>query len=78
MVPPPNATMARGGGGLGGEGTPKPAIQLAPAAAPSAATSEPSPMAFTAEKQREIQDDLERQFAMGLRRRDGRTVGLGL
>ena len=71
--------MARGGGGLGGEGTPKPAIQLAPpTAATSAATSEPSSMGFTAEKQREIEDDLERQFAMGLRRRDGRTVGLGL
>eukprot|EP00271_Cylindrocystis_brebissonii_P003903 TRINITY_DN15164_c0_g2_i1.p2 TRINITY_DN15164_c0_g2~~TRINITY_DN15164_c0_g2_i1.p2 ORF type:complete len:215 (-),score=74.16 TRINITY_DN15164_c0_g2_i1:7-594(-) len=38
----------------------------------------PPPVVFTEEKQREIQDDLERQFAMGLRRRDGRTVGLGL
>ncbi|CAK9214231.1 unnamed protein product [Sphagnum troendelagicum] len=33
---------------------------------------------FTEEKQRELQEDLERQFTQGLRRRDGRTVGLGL
>ncbi|KAL3698602.1 hypothetical protein R1sor_012678 [Riccia sorocarpa] len=33
---------------------------------------------FTEEKQRELQLDLEKQFAAGLRRRDGRTVGLGL
>ncbi|GAB2221660.1 hypothetical protein Droror1_Dr00012845 [Drosera rotundifolia] len=30
------------------------------------------------EKQRELQLDLERQYTAGLRRRDGRTVGLGL
>ncbi|KAJ7537562.1 hypothetical protein O6H91_11G011600 [Diphasiastrum complanatum] len=33
---------------------------------------------FTEEKQRELQQDLEKQFTAGLRRRDGRTVGLGL
>jgi hypothetical protein len=33
---------------------------------------------FTEEKQRELQADLEKQFTLGLRRRDGRTVGLGL
>jgi hypothetical protein len=33
---------------------------------------------FTEEKQRELQEDLEKQFNQGLRRRDGRTVGLGL
>lgn len=33
---------------------------------------------FTEEKQRELQEDLEKQFTQGLRRRDGRTVGLGL
>lgn len=31
-----------------------------------------------AEKQRELQMDLEKQYTAGLRRRDGRTVGLGL
>lgn len=31
-----------------------------------------------AEKQRELQVDLEKQYTAGLRRRDGRTVGLGL
>ncbi|GMI77184.1 hypothetical protein HRI_001387700 [Hibiscus trionum] len=31
-----------------------------------------------AEKQRELQLDLEKQYTAGLRRRDGRTVGLGL
>ncbi|XVF40891.1 hypothetical protein PTKIN_Ptkin01aG0153200 [Pterospermum kingtungense] len=31
-----------------------------------------------AEKQREMQLDLEKQYTAGLRRRDGRTVGLGL
>ncbi|XP_021297473.1 arginine/serine-rich coiled-coil protein 2 isoform X3 [Herrania umbratica] len=31
-----------------------------------------------AEKQRELQQDLEKQYTAGLRRRDGRTVGLGL
>ena len=30
------------------------------------------------EKQRELQLDLEKQYTAGLRRRDGRTVGLGL
>lgn len=33
---------------------------------------------FTEEKQKELQEDLEKQFTQGLRRRDGRTVGLGL
>lgn len=33
---------------------------------------------FTEEKQKELQADLEKQFTQGLRRRDGRTVGLGL
>lgn len=33
---------------------------------------------FTTEKQEELQQDLEKQFTAGLRRRDGRTVGLGL
>ncbi|XP_050232694.1 uncharacterized protein LOC126681244 isoform X2 [Mercurialis annua] len=31
-----------------------------------------------AEKQKEVQLDLEKQYTAGLRRRDGRTVGLGL
>ncbi|ESW17364.1 hypothetical protein PHAVU_007G233400 [Phaseolus vulgaris] len=31
-----------------------------------------------AEKQKELQIDLEKQYTAGLRRRDGRTVGLGL
>ncbi|KAK9157226.1 hypothetical protein Scep_003800 [Stephania cephalantha] len=31
-----------------------------------------------AEKQQELQEDLEKQYTAGLRRRDGRTVGLGL
>ncbi|XP_020223165.1 arginine/serine-rich coiled-coil protein 2 isoform X1 [Cajanus cajan] len=31
-----------------------------------------------AEKQKEVQIDLEKQYTAGLRRRDGRTVGLGL
>lgn len=31
-----------------------------------------------AEKQKELQLDLEKQYTAGLRRRDGRTVGLGL
>lgn len=29
-------------------------------------------------KQKSLQEDLERQYEAGLRRRDGRTVGLGL
>lgn len=33
---------------------------------------------FTEERQRELQHDLEMQFAAGLRRRDGGKVGLGL
>lgn len=33
---------------------------------------------FATEKQKELQQDLEKQFTAGLRRRDGRTVGLGL
>ncbi|GMY19533.1 arginine/serine-rich coiled-coil protein 2 isoform X1 [Fagus crenata] len=31
-----------------------------------------------AEKEKELQQDLEKQYTAGLRRRDGRTVGLGL
>ncbi|KAH9312526.1 hypothetical protein KI387_027561 [Taxus chinensis] len=31
---------------------------------------------FASEKQKELQQDLEKQFTAGLRRRDGRTVGL--
>ncbi|KAL4558017.1 hypothetical protein LXL04_036213 [Taraxacum kok-saghyz] len=34
--------------------------------------------ATLAEKQKELQMDLEKQYTAGLRRRDGRTVGLGL
>eukprot|EP00252_Welwitschia_mirabilis_P022308 TRINITY_DN5_c0_g1_i1.p1 TRINITY_DN5_c0_g1~~TRINITY_DN5_c0_g1_i1.p1 ORF type:complete len:595 (+),score=146.79 TRINITY_DN5_c0_g1_i1:179-1963(+) len=33
---------------------------------------------FAEEKQKELQLDLEKQYTAGLRRRDGRTVGLGL
>ncbi|RWR74795.1 arginine/serine-rich coiled-coil protein 2 isoform X2 [Cinnamomum micranthum f. kanehirae] len=33
---------------------------------------------FLAEKQEQLQQDLEKQYTAGLRRRDGRTVGLGL
>lgn len=33
---------------------------------------------FTEENQKVLQDELEKQFTQGLRRRDGRTVGLGL
>ncbi|GAQ83527.1 hypothetical protein KFL_001510290 [Klebsormidium nitens] len=36
------------------------------------------PAVMTAEKQQQVQAELERQYAAGLRRRDGRTVGLGL
>lgn len=36
------------------------------------------PSSEDAEKQRELQLDLEKQYTAGLRRRDGRTVGLGL
>ncbi|CAO2822283.1 unnamed protein product [Amaranthus hypochondriacus] len=36
------------------------------------------PSSQDAEKQRELQLDLEKQYTAGLRRRDGRTVGLGL
>eukprot|EP00897_Mesotaenium_endlicherianum_P007291 jgi/Mesen1/6590/ME000338S05769 len=37
-----------------------------------------APELFTEDKQRRLQDDLEKQFEVGLKRRDGRTVGLGL
>ncbi|XXG50657.1 hypothetical protein AAC387_Pa02g4621 [Persea americana] len=33
---------------------------------------------FLAEKQEQLQQDLEKQYTAGLCRRDGRTVGLGL
>ncbi|KAJ6700117.1 ARGININE/SERINE-RICH COILED-COIL PROTEIN 2 [Salix purpurea] len=39
---------------------------------------EPQPDSQDAEKQKELQMDLEKQYTAGLRRRDGRTVGLGL
>ncbi|CAM6118984.1 unnamed protein product [Calypogeia fissa] len=39
---------------------------------------EPDVGLFTEEKQRELQQDLEKQFTAGLRRRDGGKVGLGL
>ncbi|CAK7340247.1 unnamed protein product [Dovyalis caffra] len=39
---------------------------------------EPKPDSQDAEKQKELQMDLEKQYTAGLRRRDGRTVGLGL
>lgn len=39
---------------------------------------EPEVGVFTEEKQRELQQDLEKIYTAGLRRRDGRTVGLGL
>lgn len=38
----------------------------------------PGTAIFTVEKQKALQEDLEKQFTQGLRRRDGRTVGLGL
>ncbi|KAL8162300.1 hypothetical protein V2J09_013789 [Rumex salicifolius] len=38
----------------------------------------PSGDSVQTEKQRELQLDLEKQYTAGLRRRDGRTVGLGL
>ena len=33
---------------------------------------------MTEERQRELTEALERQYVAGLRRKDGRTVGLGL
>ncbi|KAL9373586.1 hypothetical protein Peur_033206 [Populus x canadensis] len=39
---------------------------------------EHKPDSQDAEKQKELQMDLEKQYTAGLRRRDGRTVGLGL
>lgn len=42
------------------------------------AVAEVKPDIHDAEKQRELQMDLEKQYTAGLRRRDGRTVGLGL
>nr|GMC81972.1 arginine/serine-rich coiled-coil protein 2 isoform X2 [Ipomoea batatas] len=39
---------------------------------------EQKPGTQDAEKQKELQMDLEKQYTAGLRRRDGRTVGLGL
>lgn len=41
-------------------------------------TTENKPVIHDAERQRELQVDLEKQYTAGLRRRDGRTVGLGL
>ncbi|XP_055802402.1 uncharacterized protein LOC129871499 isoform X2 [Solanum dulcamara] len=41
-------------------------------------TTENKPVIHDAERQRELQMDLEKQYTAGLRRRDGRTVGLGL
>ncbi|XP_009629875.1 uncharacterized protein LOC107796830 isoform X2 [Nicotiana tabacum] len=40
--------------------------------------TENKPVIHDAERQRELQMDLEKQYTAGLRRRDGRTVGLGL
>ncbi|CAN4075406.1 unnamed protein product [Withania somnifera] len=40
--------------------------------------TENKPIIHDAERQRELQMDLEKQYTAGLRRRDGRTVGLGL
>ncbi|KAK4359639.1 hypothetical protein RND71_021868 [Anisodus tanguticus] len=40
--------------------------------------TENKPVIHDAEKQEELQMDLEKQYTAGLRRRDGRTVGLGL
>ncbi|XP_031104282.1 arginine/serine-rich coiled-coil protein 2-like isoform X4 [Ipomoea triloba] len=42
------------------------------------AKGELKPDIHDAEKQKELQIDLEKQYTAGLRRRDGRTVGLGL
>lgn len=39
---------------------------------------DPSSDPIQTDKQRELQMDLEKQYTAGLRRRDGRTVGLGL
>ncbi|CAN8279641.1 unnamed protein product [Cochlearia groenlandica] len=44
----------------------------------SAASQEQNQHEIQAEKQKELQMDLEKQYTAGLRRRDGRTVGLGL
>ncbi|KAG5570834.1 hypothetical protein H5410_060600, partial [Solanum commersonii] len=40
--------------------------------------TENKPVIHDAERQKELQMDLEKQYTAGLRRRDGRTVGLGL
>ncbi|XP_010044363.2 arginine/serine-rich coiled-coil protein 2 isoform X2 [Eucalyptus grandis] len=42
------------------------------------ANSQDGSSLLRAEKQKELQLDLEKQYTAGLRRRDGRTVGLGL
>ena len=40
--------------------------------------TEHKPDVHDADKQKELQMELEKQYTAGLRRRDGRTVGLGL
>ncbi|KAL1191515.1 hypothetical protein V5N11_002337 [Cardamine amara subsp. amara] len=44
----------------------------------SIVNQEQNPSEVEVEKQKELQMDLEKQYTAGLRRRDGRTVGLGL
>ncbi|KAF2588472.1 hypothetical protein F2Q70_00041002 [Brassica cretica] len=44
----------------------------------SVVNQEQNPNEVQVEKQNELQKDLEKQYTAGLRRRDGRTVGLGL
>uniref|UniRef100_A0A1J3JRC1 Small acidic protein-like domain-containing protein n=1 Tax=Noccaea caerulescens TaxID=107243 RepID=A0A1J3JRC1_NOCCA len=44
----------------------------------SVVNQEQNPSEVLVEKQKELQKDLEKQYTAGLRRRDGRTVGLGL
>ncbi|CDY27200.1 BnaA09g36020D [Brassica napus] len=44
----------------------------------SVVNQEQNPSEVQVEKQNELQKDLEKQYTAGLRRRDGRTVGLGL
>ncbi|KAF8102071.1 hypothetical protein N665_0201s0360 [Sinapis alba] len=44
----------------------------------SGVNQEQNPNEVQVEKQNELQKDLEKQYTAGLRRRDGRTVGLGL
>ncbi|CAI7900747.1 unnamed protein product [Closterium sp. NIES-54] len=52
--------------------------KAAAATAAAAAADAPVGVVMSEEKQRELQEQLERQYVAGLRRKDGRTVGLGL